>query len=164
MAEIRGQHLGTVHIAHGVLPRSLALPGLAPEIGNEVELAFWPVRPGQPNTATFGSRIDHGHIPEHAAAEAGITAAAVHKLPMRQLLLRIAGPFPHYVPGPIGRILDEAPDNINCYTDGGITNEAAGLAALPGWGGVLRSDDGHEEVDLLNNSAWTEIVGGELRF
>ena len=98
---------------------------MAPEMGNDVEHAYWNTKAGTRRTNTHGARD----------VEAGIEPIKADKLSMRQLLLRIAGPFPHFAPGPLHPICDAAPEAVNCYTDGGIRFYSTGPAALPGWGG-----------------------------
>ena len=128
MAEIRRLALGTLNFDHASLPRVLAIHGMAPEMGNDVEHAYWNIKVGSPSTNTHGAREDARHIPQQAAVEAGIEPNKADKLSMRQLLLRIAGPFPHFAPGPLHPICDAAPEAVNCYTDGGIRFYSTGPA------------------------------------
>ena len=83
---------------------------------------------------------------------------------MRQLRLRIAGPFPPFAPGPILHISDAAPEEVNCFIDGGICFKSTSPSALPGWGGVYRGEAELQQDALLNQSAWTDMANGELRF
>ena len=164
MSEIRRVALGTINFDHASLPRTLAIHGLAPEMGNDVDLAFWSTTPGSSHTHTHGAREDARHIPQYAAAEAGIAPEKTGKLSMRQLLLRIAGHFTHFVPGPLQPISGAAPELPNCYTDGGISFHYTGPAALPGWGGTYMGDTLREQEDLISQSAWTDRINGELQF
>jgi hypothetical protein len=134
MSEARRLMLGTINFDHASLPRALAIHGLAPEMGNGAKLSYWNNKAGTQRSHTHGARDEARHIPQHAAVEAGISPNKVDKLSMRQLLLRIAGPFPHFAPGPLHPICDAAPEAFNCYTDGGIRFYSTGPAALPGWG------------------------------
>ena len=124
----------------------------------------WPHKGGAKHNILHGAREDASHIPEHAATEAGISPDKVPRLSMRQLLLRIAGPFPHFAPGPIPHIRDAAPEEVNCFTDGGICFKSKGPSALPGWGGVYRGDVELQQDALINQSAWNDMANGELRF
>ena len=53
---------------------------------------------------------------------------------MRQLLEKLAGPMPHYVPDPMARIQAGAPRKSNVYSDGGLRHAPHGPAALGNWG------------------------------
>ncbi|WP_353239581.1 hypothetical protein, partial [Limnohabitans sp.] len=164
MAEERRRALSAMQVDHRQLPNALAIHGLAPELGNCVHLAFWAGASDQNANVALGARADVGHIPEQAAAEAGIPGGVASRLTMRQLLHRIAGPFTHFVPGPVSGVSDRAPDEINCFTDGGVAFFAAGPAALPAWGGMFRGIVDEDGTGVISRSAWTEQDRDEFRF
>ena len=86
--------LGRRQIQPGDLPRCLAVHGLAPELGNDIGHAYWPTGGEGPRHDEHGADAAAQHIPEHAAAEANISAARARTWTMRQLLAHIAGQSP----------------------------------------------------------------------
>ena len=85
--------LGCRNIMHGDLPSSLALHGLAPEMGNNLGHAFWPTGGVGSRHGTHGADAAAHRIPAHAAAEAHLNVASAERWTMRQLLDHIAGPL-----------------------------------------------------------------------
>ena len=75
---------------------------------------------------------------------------------MRQLLERLAGPMPHYSPGPLQAVVGRAPLDINVYTDGGLRHQPQGPAAMGNWGLFAAEMITPEDSALLERSGWRE--------
>ena len=139
------------------IPSALALHGLAPELAIDVGRGFWcfdedDTAPG----GDTGAAPERAHVPVWAAEEAGIPWAVARPCTFRQLLDSLAGPAPHYRPGPVPAITEQAPDDINCYTDGGLRFRPDGPAAIGNWGGIWTGPVIEEGADLLARSGWVE--------
>jgi hypothetical protein len=54
--------------------------------------------------------------------------------------------------------MGEAPEDINCYTDGGLHFRPDGPAALGNWGGIWTGPPVHQGLELLERSGWVEVA------
>ena len=111
-----------------------------------------------------GAQPAHAHLPRWAAEGAGLQWSVVANMALRQLLDHLVAPAPHYQLGPTQRVDAAPPDDMNCYTGGGLHFRPNSPAALGNWGGVLCGPLLNQGLALLERSGWLESHGDETSF